>query len=140
MYRYAEDFDLDNISIRSADSNAYSDGVSAFGGRGGRTFGSVLGSDFGGGSEAGSELACSELSRSVFADAPPVLLTAAQLQHHYAPGVVNPSQRGADSEDGGEPAVPEEEEEEEEEKEEDTPEGGVEEARDLKSTRRPTIL
>ena len=62
------------------------------------SFGSVLGSDWGGGSEAGSELA-SELSHSVFADAPPVLLTAAQLQHHYASAGVA-SQRGADSEEG----------------------------------------
>ena len=108
----AKDFDLDNISIRSADSNAYSDGVSAFGGRSGR-FGSALGSDWGAESEAGSELA-SELSHSVFADAPPVLLTAAQLQHHYAS--IN-SQRGVDSEmapsEGGGAAIRESSGEEE---------------------------
>jgi hypothetical protein len=47
----AKDFDLENVSVRSADSDAYSLGVSAFGGLNGRN--GALGSDFGGDSEAG---------------------------------------------------------------------------------------
>ena len=62
-------------------------GVSAFGGQGGRAGGARgggLGSEFGGDSEAGySETVRSELSAAVFADAPPVLLTAAQLRTQY---------------------------------------------------------
>ena len=47
----------------------------------GRRAGGGLGSEFGGDSEAGySETVRSELSAAVFADAPPVLLTAAQLR------------------------------------------------------------
>ena len=83
----AKDFDPDAISVRSADSDAYGAGASALGGPGGRVGGveSVLGSEFGGDSEAGySETVRSELSAAVFADAPPVLLTAAQLRTHYA--------------------------------------------------------
>jgi hypothetical protein len=97
----AKEFDLDNISVRSSDSTAYSDGVSAFGGRGGRGgFGSVVGSDFEGGSEAGSELA-SELSHSVFADAPPALLSSTQLQHHYAGADLRHTKCGVESENEG---------------------------------------
>ena len=81
----AKDFDLDNISVRSADSDAYSAGVSAFGGRNGRNGAIGEGSEYGE-SEAGysETTARSELSAAVFAHPPPVLLTAAQLQTHYA--------------------------------------------------------
>ena len=93
----AKDFDLDTISVRSLDSDAYSAGANAFGGPGGRAggMGSALGSEFGGNSEAGySETVRSELSAAVFADAPPVLLTAAQLRTHHAAA---PGSRGAPS-------------------------------------------
>jgi hypothetical protein len=105
----AKDFDLDTISVRSADSDAYSAGVSAFGGQGGRAGGAGgggLGSEFGGDSEAGySETVRSELSAAVFADAPPVLLTAAQLRTHYAapPGSNRaPSRADSDAAPAGE--------------------------------------
>ena len=105
----AKDFDLDTISVRSADSDAYSAGVSAFGGQGGRAGGARgggLGSEFGGDSEAGySETVRSELSAAVFADAPPVLLTAAQLRTHYAapPGSNRaPSRADSDAAPAGE--------------------------------------
>jgi hypothetical protein len=104
----AKDFDLDTISVRSTDSDAYSAGAGAFGGQGGRAggVGSVLGSEFGGDSEAGySETVRSELSAAVFADAPPVLLTAAQLRTHYAapPGSHRaPSRADSDAAPAGE--------------------------------------
>ena len=81
----AKDFDLDNISVRSADSDAYSAGGAAFGGRNGRNGEIGEGSEYGE-SEAGysETTARSELSAAVFAHPPPVLLTAAQLQTHYA--------------------------------------------------------
>ena len=81
----AKEFDLDNISLRSVDSDAYSAGVSAFGGRGVGDHGNFGGSDLGNESDAGysETTARSELSAAVFAGAPPVLLTAAQLQTHY---------------------------------------------------------
>jgi hypothetical protein len=87
----AKDFDLDTISVRSGESDAYSARRSAAGGGrgGGRAGGGGAndGSEDWGAdsySEAGlSETVYSELSAAVFADAPPVLLSAAQLQQQY---------------------------------------------------------
>lgn len=111
----AKDFDLDNISIRSADSDAHSAGVSAFGGKGGRGLGSAFGSDWGESDAGQSETVYSELSAAVFADAPPVLLTAAQLQQHYVGGR-EPARAGSNAAPGSEAegAVEEKEEEREE--------------------------
>ena len=97
----AKDFDLDNISIRSADSDAYSAGVSAFGGKDGRGLGSAFGSELGESDAGQSETVFSELSAAVFADAPPVLLTAAQLQQHYVGGR-EPARAGSSAAPGAE--------------------------------------
>ena len=101
----AKDFDLDTISVRSGESDAYSARRSAAGGRGGGGRGGGGGANDGSEdwgadsySEAGlSETVYSELSAAVFADAPPVLLSAAQLQQQYVGAGGSGSARGPES-------------------------------------------
>ena len=75
--------------------------MSAFGGKDGRGLGSAFGSELGESDAGQSETVFSELSAAVFADAPPVLLTAAQLQQHYVGGR-EPARAGSSAAPGAE--------------------------------------